>query len=475
MSFTDFRFIVFFIVVYVIMLLFKLFKKNLNSNIVKIFLLFCSYLFVAYADIKFCICLVLLTIFTYFIGKYIDKNNNNKIYLVIGIIICALQLAVFKYFNFFTESICSLIGRDNVTLKIIVPLGVSFYTFSAISYLVDIYRKKYRPANNILDFALYMAFFPKLISGPIIRPNTFLTQINEDRGVTFKNFELGIQILVFGLFKKMVLADHLGVFVDDVFNYTNAFNSLTIWLGVFAYSLQIYFDFSGYSDIAIGISKMLGFDFDKNFDIPYISKNVTEFWKRWHISLSSWLQDYLYIPLGGNRKGKTRTYINLFLTMLIGGLWHGANYTFIIWGMLHGIALIIHKLYMNFRKTKFNDISNNMLYRIICMVMTFIFVSFCWIFFRADTFNDALNIIQRMFSGTIGINQIYIWIFVSIIFLVFEIIMSVIKSKRENSISLHYPSLDFNNIFQLTIFFIFVGLTIILAYVGETQFIYGQF
>lgn len=227
----------------------------------------------------------------------------------------------------------------------------------------------------MFDLALYLAFFPKFLSGPIVRPDKFRKQLQSGaQGIDLNNLQTGIQLVVWGMFKKMVIADHLAIFVEDVFSAPGAFHSFTCIWAMISYSLQIYFDFSGYSDMAIGLAKMLGIEIDKNFDLPYISKNVTEFWKRWHISLSSWLQDYVYISLGGNRKGKIRTQVNLILTMLLGGLWHGASWTYIVWGGIHGLALVIHKKFRTMCKSETSNVKE-----ICSIILTFIYITITWV------------------------------------------------------------------------------------------------
>ena len=394
--------------------------------------------------------------------------------MVIGVAVAIAQLAFFKYFNFFSQSIGELLGNDFVTLNLIAPLGISFYSFSAIGYLVDVYRGKYTANSNFIDVALYISFFTKLICGPIVKPEAFFSQLDRNHSVSLKNLEKGIQIVFVGIFKKMVLADNLAVFVDNVFGAPQAFNGITVFLAMISYSLQIYFDFSGYSDLSIGFSRILGFDFDKNFNLPYASLNPTEFWKRWHISLSQWLQEYLYISLGGNRKGELRKNINLLLTMLIGGLWHGANTTFIVWGGINGVALVVHKLFAkSYQKT--NICKKSSLSSLISGVLCFLFVTVTWVFFRADSFNNA----KEMFFGLVqtqGIRQIYSWSFFAIAIAILEIVIAVLKKqKNQGKISYEYITLDLSKISGLTIFFIFVGLTVLLAYVGNTAFIYGNF
>lgn len=474
MEFTSSRFAIFFVIVYFLLWLIKLIfgKKNSFSIIYKIFLLFASYLFVFFVDWRFTICVFALTVVTYFFAV-----RQNKKTLVVGIAIAIAQLVVFKYFNFFVGSFVVLLGSCFTTLNIIVPMGVSFYTFSAISYMIDIYRGKYEAEKDFINLALYMSFFPKLTMGPIVRADKFLTQLKDKPSIDWERFEVGIQIVVVGFFKKMVLADNLNIFVNDVFGAPVAFTSGTVLLATIAYSLQIYFDFSGYSDIAIGLSKMMGFDFDRNFNLPYLSLNPTEFWKRWHISLSSWLQEYLYYSLGGNRKGKIRTYINLFLTMLIGGLWHGANWTFIIWGGINGFSLVVHKLFMNWKEKQLGrKDAGGIVWKIISGILTFLFVNFSWIFFRAESLLNAINVIKQIFYTGAGIKQPYTWTFFALAIALGEIIIAICRKGNNNGrIEQEYPFLDLSNVWQLAMFFALIGITIIMAYVGNTVFIYGNF
>ena len=440
-----------------------------GKDIANWILLVSSYIFVIYADYKFAIILAGLTITTWFFAK-------NKMYSNIGIITSLLTLALFKYSNFFIDSFARLFGKDYNLLNIILPIGISFYTFSAISYIIDVKRAKLE-ARNLKDVALYLAFFPKLTSGPIQKSRDFFGQIDSRREIGFNTFSPGIQIFMFGLFKKIVLADRLALFVNQVYETPLAFGSMTVFLATIAYSLQIYFDFSGYSDIAVGTAKILGINLPRNFNLPYISHNVTELWKRWHISLSSWLQEYLYISLGGNRKGKLRTYINLILTMVLGGIW-----PYVIWGLLHGIALAVHKIWTKVIDSSNKESSN--LGSVVSIVITFLFTTFCWIFFRANSFSHALIIIKRIISFDKGIEQPYIWLFVSIIILVISSIAAIIrtrkigiKANRKNMsyIEGYYPILDLTKFWHQVIFFVFCGLILSLAYTGGSPFIYGNY
>ena len=433
-----------------------------------------SYIFIAYADYRFALILAFLSLSTWFFAKH-------RKYSMIGVIIAIGALAVFKYANFFIASFSELFGVSFTALHIILPLGVSFYTFSAISYLVDVKRGK-TEAKSLKQVALYLSYFPKITSGPIQKSTEFFRQIDRKRNVGWSTFSPGIQIFMFGLFKKIVLADRLSVFVNQVYATPMAFSSCTVFLATIAYSLQIYFDFSGYSDMAVGISKVIDIDLPRNFNLPYLAHNVTELWKRWHITLSAWLQEYLYFSLGGNRKGKIRTYLNLVLTMLIGGLWHGANWTYIVWGLLHGIALAVHKVWM--LKTSSAEKRHSVISNVLSIAVTFLFTNFCWIFFRADTIQDAFIVIRRILSFDTGLRQPYMWLFIALAILMISVIAALFhsrgetgKKKKENTsfINGFYPLVKLESFWGLVLFFVFAGAIICLAYTGGSPFIYGSY
>jgi alginate O-acetyltransferase complex protein AlgI len=402
---------------------------------------------------------------------------------VLGIVTPLIILGIFKYFNFFMASFTAVFGIARTgALRIILPVGISFSTFQSLSYTIDLYRGKVPAARSFPKLALYIAFFPQLVAGPIIKAADFLPQLEEDRAISKANFLTGIQVFVFGLFKKIVFADWLSVFVDDVFRTPKAFHAVSIILAVAAYAMQIYFDFSGYSDMAVGCAKCLGYDFARNFNMPCISRNVSEFWKRWHISLSSWLQEYLYIPLGGNRKGNARTYINNMLTMLLGGLWHGAAWTFVVWGGLHGIALCAHKFYLKHFVRKTNRLPQGrfsaMLACLVATTMTTIFVCFCWVFFRADNFETAWQIIAGVFTWQDGIIQPYVWTFIAFAVVSIASISAMVKHRRgggQGQVDGFYPVLDLSKFWHLVLFFVVIGLIAGVAYTGANPFIYFQF
>lgn len=479
MSMISFVFFGHVAIVFILLLLVNkiIVDDNTVIKVSNIILLITSYVFVFYADWRFAVVLAGLTLTTWFFAK---KKSAWKF---LGVIIAVLALAFFKYTNFFAESFAKIFGTDFTALNIILPLGISYYTFSAISYIVDVARNKVK-YKNLLDVALYLAFFPKITSGPIQRSGDFFNQIEKKRIVGWSTFAPGIQIFMFGLFKKLVFADRLSVFVNQVYDTPLAFGSITVFLAAVAYSLQIYFDFSGYSDMAIGIAKMLGINLPKNFNLPYLAHNVTELWKRWHITLSTWLQDYVYISLGGNRKGKVRTYVNLILTMVIGGIWHGANWTYIIWGLLHGLALAVHKVWMTLTGSSIKK--HSAVGNVISICLTFLFTTFCWIFFRAASISQAFLIIKRIFSFERGLEQPYMWLIITLVVLIATSSIAYVKTKKSKEqlpikktntsiVDGYYPLVDLTTFWGLVAFFVFCGLMLCLAYTGGSPFIYGNY
>jgi D-alanyl-lipoteichoic acid acyltransferase DltB (MBOAT superfamily) len=296
---------------------------------------------------------------------------------------------------------------DFLTLKIILPIGISFFTFQTVGYIIDVYRGKEKPCADFIDFALYVGYFPLLVAGPIERASNLLPQFAKERNITPAMFYSGLQLIFWGFFKKIFIADGVAPYVDACFTDPNRWNSTTLLIGVYLFATQIYGDFSGYTDIARGVSRLFGIEPCPNFRQPYLSANITDFWRRWHISLSSWLRDYLYVSLGGNRRGKFRTYINLMITMLLGGLWHGAAWTFVIWGGLHGLYLAIHKAFTG-KKVNSTEMEAapktwiQIIVKLLCIAVTYHLVCFAWIFFRADSLNDAIIYAARLFSAASG-------------------------------------------------------------------------
>ena len=397
MLFNSLAFIVFFAVVVFIHYL------PLAWRIKKINLLLSSYLFYAAWNPPFVILLWISTVVDWFAAGAMNKETRlgrRRVLLGLSLIANLGMLGYFKYGTLLTNLFSSLLAQLGVNytapaLDITLPVGISFYTFQTLSYTIDVYLKRSKPEKSFLDFALFVTFFPQLVAGPIVRPYQLIPQFKQPRTATSQQFVWGLILFTWGLFQKSVLADGiLSRVVGDTFNAMKPIAVLDAWLGVFAFSGQIFFDFAGYSLCAIGIALCLGFSIPNNFNSPYAAIGFSDFWNRWHISLSGWLRDYLYIPLGGNRKGARRTYINLSITMLLGGLWHGADWRFLIWGGVHGLYLIIERLLKKWFDTE--KLSANPPLAILGALTTFICVSLTWVFFAANDWSKCLQMFQSL-------------------------------------------------------------------------------
>ncbi len=338
----------------------------------------------------------------FILAKLIHKNQTpwkRSTLLTLSLISNLGLLVYFKYTNFLHEVFSYMAGLPYQPFDIFLPVGVSFFTFQSLSYTIDVYRKQLQPSDHLLDYAFFVSFFPQLVAGPIVRASEFLPQLAKPTLVTQEMFGRGVFLISTGLFKKAVISNYISAnFVDRIFESPALYTGIENLFGVYGYALQIYCDFSGYSDMAIGLALLLGFHFNDNFNAPYTSRNLTEFWRRWHISLSTWLRDYLYISLGGNRQGKVRTYFNLIITMLLGGLWHGASFRFLLWGGLHGVMLAIHKYVQESeisKRIKISPFIQTISPGLGCF-LTFHFVCFCWIFFRSPSMEYATQMINQI-------------------------------------------------------------------------------
>jgi alginate O-acetyltransferase complex protein AlgI len=320
-----------------------------------------------------------------------DDAITRKRWLLLSLVSNLGLLAYFKYADFFADSIGELLGVSTVPLGLALPLGISFFIFKTLSYTIDVYRREIPACRSMWRYAMFVSYFPELVAGPIVRASVFLPQMDRKLEPSRERMMVGLQLILLGVTKKLFVADRLATLVNPVFATPEAYSQYTVLSAVVAYSLQIYCDFSGYSDIAIGVSRIIGFDLPENFNMPYLATSITEFWRRWHITLSQWLRDYLYVPLGGNRKGARRTYINLMLTMLLGGLWHGAAWTFVVWGLLHGAGLAVHKLWKQ-------QVSHGRrpFHGVVGWLTTYAFVCVGWVFFRATDFGTAIVILRKI-------------------------------------------------------------------------------
>jgi D-alanyl-lipoteichoic acid acyltransferase DltB (MBOAT superfamily) len=393
--FTNFSFLI------TLGLFFVIYSLLFNQNLLrKLYVIFFSLFFYYKSSGPFILIFILLIFCDYNFANAIEKIKNKKIkktLLIFSIILSLSFLIYFKYSGFLIFNLNQLCNTNFIVGKLFLPIGISFYTFQSISYIVDVYNGKINSSRSFLDYTFYMTFFPHLVAGPIVRASDFIPQINSPHIIDRNQYKTAFFRILLGLSKKLLIADFLSKYVDMVHANPSSYSGFENIISMYAYSCQIYFDFSGYSDIAIGIALLLGYQLKENFENPYKSTNITDFWRRWHISLSSWLRDYIYIPLGGSRKGRFNTYLFLLITMTIGGIWHGASWNFIIWGIAHGFALVLHKIVFVKRN---NDINKKAKWplNLIGTIITFNFVSLFWILFRAENFQKAFDSVYKIIS-----------------------------------------------------------------------------
>lgn len=428
-------------------------------------LLVASYVFYGWWDWRFLSLIFIVTSVNYLSAFGIVSaitQKKKKIFCAIPIFVSLGLLGVFKYYNFFADQVAvllKLIGLplSVMSIKVLLPVGISFYTFQSMSYTIDIYRGHTRLERNFWDFALYVSFFPQLVAGPIERSSRLLPQVVNPRTYNSESFREGLYLVLLGLFEKVVIADNMAPIVNAVFAVDpNNLSGLECWAGVYAFAFQIYGDFSGYSTVARGIAKWLGFDLMTNFRNPYFAVSPRDFWKRWHISLSSWLRDYLYIPLGGNRNGKWKTYRNLMITMLLGGLWHGANWTFVAWGFFHGVLLLLYRIFDKFENVNIPRQASSMLHLCRVLIM-FHLICIGWIFFRAESIHQATAMLIKMFSD-FHTTDLVSYILGSIVFYVGPLLILEFCVERSKDImsviGLHWiPRAVIYNYFVLMMFF----------------------
>lgn len=404
MLFNSFEFLLFLPVVF--LLYWFVFNKSLGSQ--NFLVLIASYFFYGWWSWKFLLLLALSTLLDYFYGFWVASSNRKKakLFLWLSIINNLGILGVFKYYNFFAVQFkmgFEMLGLhiNPVLLSVALPIGISFYTFHGMSYVFDIYRGKQKPVSNFVDYAVFVSFFPLLVAGPIERANHLLPQVQKPRLFNYTQAVEGCRLILWGMFKKVVIADSLAVTVDSMFGSYTDYNGASLIIGAIAFSFQIYGDFSGYSDIALGTAKLFGFELLSNFRFPYFARDIAEFWRRWHISLSSWFRDYLYIPLGGSKHGKLKAVRNTFIIFLVSGFWHGASWNFIVWGGIHACGFLPLLLLNRNRKHIYDVVAQNRflpnLKEIWQMGTTFAFVTLAWIFFRADGMQQAVGYIRHIF------------------------------------------------------------------------------
>ena len=477
MLFNSFTFVVFFALVCLAMALTRLpafegLEREKRLRLRHILLLAASYVFYGWWNWLCCLLMLALTLVAHVSALQMDKPWRRTA-LVLGVAAPLLVLGVFKYYNFFVDSFCAVFGIARAgTLRILLPVGISFYTFQSLSYTIDVSRGRLEAERDFVRTALYIAFFPQLVAGPIVKAGEFLPQLREERCISLAGLEEGVQIFVFGLFKKIVIADNISSFVDAVHRAPAAYGAGTLLLMVYAYFVQLYCDFSGYSDMAVGCAKCLGYELPRNFNLPFISRNVSEFWRRWHISLSTWLTEYLYFPLGGSRKGEGRTYLNLFLIMTVCGLWHGAAWTFVLWGALLGAAQCVHRFSAPLRK----KLPDGPAARAVYVLLTFTFICLSAVIFRASSISQAWHIFVYIFTLHRGVRYVSFWGVFGLALTWGAHLAACARAEKRGEVPTgYYPTVSLSSFRGLLAFFLFAGLTLALGYTGQSPFIYFQF
>jgi len=487
MQFSSIEFSIFLPIIFIL----YWFVTNKNIKIQNALLLVASYIFYGWWDWRFLSLIIFSSLIDYNIGLALsryDEQWKRKLLLQLSIAVNLGLLGFFKYFNFFAESFAdafSLFGKslDISSLNIILPVGISFYTFQTLSYTIDIYQRKLAPTNDIISFFAFVSFFPQLVAGPIERARNLLPQFNNRRTFSYEAAVDGLRQILWGLFKKLVIADNCANYVNNIFSNSSSYSGSTLLIGGVLFAFQIYGDFSGYSDIAIGTSRLFGFNLMKNFSFPYFSRDIGEFWRRWHISLSTWFRDYLYIPLGGSMVGMVKKIRNIFIIFILSGFWHGANWTFIIWGILNAIYFLpLFLLKRNRRHT--NTVAEGRLLpsikELIQIITTFSLTTFAWIFFRSDSVSEALKYLGGIFNSTlftipildfkllsVGAHIIYLIIFL-FLFVMIEWI------QRDNEHALSSLEIYIPKILRWTIYY---GIVVIIFWFrgNQQEFIYFQF
>lgn len=440
MAFNSYEFLLFLPLVFALYFI-------LPKKVRHIELLIASYVFYGFYNPKLLALILFTTLCAYVFAIVLNKTEKRwlrTLFFVSSIVLITGVLIYFKYFNFIFETIAGVFRFEYNALDIILPVGISFYTFQTLSYVIDVYRKKIEPEKNILYFALYVSFFPQLVAGPIERPDNLIPQLKKKDGINIDNLKIGLKYILSGYVKKICIADMISVFVNPIFNDIQNANGLLVFIGSIFFAIQIYGDFAGYSDIAIGTAKLFNIDLMKNFDEPYRSASIKEFWNRWHISLSKWLRDYIYYPMGGSRTNEFRWVINTIVVFFISGLWHGAAFTFIIWGLLHALFKIIGKYTLKIRNTAYTKIKLNVegkAVKVIRTIITFLLVCFAWIAFRSNSIAEMFEAYAKLFtdwsltqsyfanvSSILNLNLSSVIVIVSIVVLL--IFVSILNTKR---------------------------------------------
>lgn len=462
------------------------FVAGRNFRLQNALLVLASYYFYCCWDWRFGFLLAFSTVLDYYSGILIANSTtqiHKKTWLFISVGINLGFLCFFKYYNFFIESFAQMIEgagfRANYsTLNIIMPVGISFYTFHGLSYVFDIYKERIKPTTNIINYTLFVSFFPLLVAGPIERATHLLPQIEKPRDFNYAQAVNGIKQMIWGFFKKLVIADNCAEFADMIFNNSSSQPGSALALGAILFAFQIYGDFSGYTDIAIGTARLLGFELIKNFNYPYFSRDIAEFWRRWHISLSTWFKDYLYIPLGGSRGSTLKTVRNTFIIFIVSGFWHGANWTFIIWGFLHAVCFLPILLAKKNRHNM-DIVAHGKIFPTLKefsgMLLTFAIVTLCWIFFRADNVAQAVSIIGEIVSPSLFLVPAVLSSKVILTLALIGIFLIVEWMGREHDYAIEHLGITWGKPLRYAAFYIIIFSIMYFGNFNENQFIYFQF
>lgn len=471
MIFNSFNFIVLFPLIFLLYYAIPA-KYSRGRNL---FLLLVSYLLYLQWEPVYALILLTVTVITYYAAQLVEKSRHPKIIMVTGVLLGLFPLAFFKYFNFVNDSISDALALAGINFHLpglnwAIPIGISFFTFQALGYLWDVYYKRQSAERDFLVYALFVSFFPSIISGPINKASLVIPQIKNLRPYfDYAKAVDGLKMLLWGMFMKVVVADRVALYVDTVLpNYMN-YTGTSCFLASILYTIQIYADFAGYSLMAIGVGKVLGFELTENFRRPYFAVSVTDFWHRWHISLSTWLKDYIYIPLGGSRCSKSRNYWNIFVTFLVSGIWHGANWTFIVWGCMHGVFQIVEKMIGQ------QQCHSGWLGKTIKIVITFLLVNFAWIFFRMPTLADAWGVISRIFDPSLP-KAVYIDLIKNLPFTIMGVALLLVKDVRDEYMPDRFLLINSSSRYiRWTTYVLILVMIMITGVFGTDQFIYANF
>jgi len=473
MNFNSIEFLIFFPVALIIYMI-------LSARQRQYFLLISSYIFYMYWKIEYSLLILTSTAICYYAARMMEEApNKRKILLFVSISTNLLILLFFKYFNFISETIHQIIhfgnsDRDPIVLKVLLPVGISFYTFQSLSYIIDVFRGHKKAEKDFILFALFVSFFPQLVAGPIEKSTRLLPQLSNLEKVTFRNFTAGMRMVILGMFKKVVIADRLAIYVNEIFSTPKEFGSVHLIIASYFFAIQIYCDFAGYSDIAVGTARIFGIHLIKNFNRPYFASSLTDFWRRWHISLTSWFKDYLYIPIGGNRKSAFRTFANVLFVFIVSGLWHGAHLKFLLWGFFHGILQIIDKIITGKGKDNKDEF---MLLRIFRQFATFNIVALLWIFFRANSIQDAFIILKKIFCvSDLSIKNVFdsLGNYEAMIGIVSIGILFILEFLQKDKDFIGYAS-TLPRVERWVLYYFLTISIIVFGVFGVTEFIYFQF